>query len=121
MKATLHQSAMNADGKRTVLEAAVHLDPDGSPVRLSEGRYMRAQDTLGWTVRALSGMVWITQDWDCRDIVLNPGEAFVLDRKGAALLWPLGDAEICIGRERTRCAARPQSQGIISATRALPA
>jgi hypothetical protein len=110
MNATLHQSAMIAGGKRTLLEAVVHLDPNGGPVRLRDGHYVRAQGALGWTVRALNGALWITQDWDTRDIVLNPGEEFVLDRNGAALLWPLGDTEICIARDRVGCATQAHPQ-----------
>ncbi|HEV7929726.1 MAG TPA: DUF2917 domain-containing protein [Nitrosospira sp.] len=121
MNATLHQSAMTADAKQTVLEGVVHLEPNGSPMRLREGHYVRMQGAVGWTVRTLSGTLWITQDWDSRDIVLNPGEAFVLDRKRAALLWPLCDAEICIGRAPIPCVARPHPQDVIPATSALPA
>lgn len=110
MNATLYQSAMSTGGKRATLEAIAHLDPNGGPVRLRDGYYVRTQDALGWTVRAVNGAVWITQDWDTRDIVLHPGEEFVLDRNGTALLWPLGQTEICIGRDRVRCATQAYSQ-----------
>jgi hypothetical protein len=115
MNATIHHSAQSAGAKKSVLEAAMRLDPNGDRVRLHEGHYVRTADARGWTVRALTGMVWITQDWDSRDIVLTPGESFIFDRNGTALLWPLGDAEICIGRDRLCDAVEPREQEAIPA------
>ena len=36
-----------------------------------------------------SGIVWITQDNDVRDVVLNAGEHFVSDRPGTVLVYAL--------------------------------
>ena len=36
-----------------------------------------------------SGAVWITQDNDPRDVVLNAGERFVSDRSGTVLVYAL--------------------------------
>jgi hypothetical protein len=108
MNATIHQSAISAGAKTSVLEATMQFNPNGDRVRLREGHYVRTEDARGWAVRALSGTVWITQDWDSRDIVLSPGESFILDRNGTALLWPLGDTEICIGRDRLCSATEPR-------------
>lgn len=104
MNATLHRSAMTPQREKPVPAAGARLGPNGGRMRLPEGHYVRTEDARGWTVRALAGTVWVTQDWDSRDIVLNAGEQFVLDRKGAALLWPLGDTVICIAQDRLRCA-----------------
>jgi hypothetical protein len=98
MNATLLASAFGPDGKHPA--AAVRLDPSGSRMHLAEGRYLRAEQARGWTVRALAGTVWITQDHDVRDIILQAGEKFVLDREGSALLWPFGEAEICMERRQ---------------------
>ena len=42
------------------------------------------------------GAVWLTQQDDARDIVLRPGEAFRLDRRGRAVMQVLADAEISL-------------------------
>jgi hypothetical protein len=112
MNATLHRSAILYCADKPMPAEEMRLDSNGGRVRLGKGRYLRAMNAKGWTVRVLAGTVWITQDWDSRDIVLNANEQFVLDRKGAALLWPLGDTEICVARSPARCveAAREEDE-----------
>lgn len=39
-----------------------------------------------------SGAIWITQDNDVRDVVLNAGERFITDRSGAVLVYALQPA-----------------------------
>lgn len=39
-----------------------------------------------------SGVIWITQDNDPRDVVLNAGESFVSDRPGTVLVYALQPA-----------------------------
>jgi len=41
-----------------------------------------------------SGALWITQDNDPRDVVLNAGEAFVSDRPGTVLVYALQPATL---------------------------
>ena len=57
------------------------------------------RDAFGWTIKAVSGTIWITQESDSRDIVLKAGDTFVLDRKGSTLVSPLGDAKLCLKRD----------------------
>ena len=44
------------------------------------------RDANGRTVTCVSGSVWLTMDGDNRDIVLEPGATFVVDRDGLTLL-----------------------------------
>jgi hypothetical protein len=57
-----------------------------SAVRLNTGELLDIQDGEGFTVECLEGAVWITQSNDPRDIVLNAGQSFVLDKGGLALV-----------------------------------
>jgi DUF2917 family protein len=57
-----------------------------SSVRLNTGELLDINDGEGFTVECLEGAVWITQSNDPRDIVLNAGESFVLDKPGLALV-----------------------------------
>jgi hypothetical protein len=56
------------------------------PVRLNTGELLDINDGEGFTVECLEGAVWITQSNDPRDIVLNAGQSFVLDKPGLALI-----------------------------------
>jgi hypothetical protein len=56
------------------------------PLRLDRGELFSVSDGEGFTVVCLEGSVWITQSEDARDISLDAGEAFVLDKPGLALV-----------------------------------
>ncbi len=106
MNATVHKITGNGAGYRSGRDAMLRLNPDGETFQLQASQFAQLCDAAGWTVRALAGMVWITQDGDTRDVVLQAGESIVLDRNGLALLSPLGDAHVsvalCAGRAAPR-------------------
>ena len=52
---------------------------------LAKSRVRRVPASRGRRVECLSGCLWITQDGDPRDVVLNSGDAFEFDRNGAIL------------------------------------
>ena len=56
---------------------------------LDKGHLFRLHDALGLQVLCISGCLWVTQDGDPRDIVLEAGESFTIDRPGDALLSAL--------------------------------
>src|SRR5712691_6549099 len=57
-----------------------------SAVRLNTGELLDINDGEGFTVECLEGAIWITQSNDPRDVVVNAGQSFVLDRPGLALV-----------------------------------
>jgi hypothetical protein len=71
-------------------EADMPLRLDPRPVRLNRGQLLRIRDGAGVTVACLAGAAWVTQADDFRDIVLEAGESFVLDRPGLALVNAAG-------------------------------
>ena len=72
-------------------------------IRLQSGELLDIEDGEGVAVTCLDGAVWVTQSHDSRDVVLESGESFVLDRPGLALVSaPTGAAAV-----RLRQAARP--------------
>ena len=101
MHANVHKTS--ADGATS--RAIVKLEPAGATLRLQHAQFAQLHGTLGWTVKALSGALWITQDGDIRDVILQAGESFVIDRKGPALLSPFDDAQVCISFGGCRRAA----------------
>lgn len=85
MKATIRK----IDAAASVRARGAALPPAGATLQLGHGRGASLAGILGWQVRALRGQIWITVDGDIRDIVLQPGQDFVFDRAGPALLWSL--------------------------------
>jgi hypothetical protein len=83
----------------TALSACVETAPAEGSVALRKEQHLRLRNAYGWTVKALSGTIWITQESDSRDIVLKAGDTFVLDRPGSTLISPLGEAKLGLHRE----------------------
>jgi hypothetical protein len=59
---------------------------------LAKGRLRRVHGERGRRIEVVSGAVWVTQDGDRRDVVLQGGDAFDFDRSGAALLSAFADS-----------------------------
>ncbi len=67
---------------------------------IAKGRVRRVPSPLGRRIECLSGVIWVTQDGDRRDIVLEAGEAFEFDRTRGVLVSALKDSrylllEVC--------------------------
>ena len=64
-------------------------------VQLAPNQTLRVIDGAGSTVCAVDGAVWLTEENDPRDIVLEPGGCYQLKRAGVALLNSLsGNASV---------------------------
>jgi len=66
-------------------------------VRLGPNQTLKVVDGAGSTVCALEGAVWITEESQVRDIVLEPGNCYRLQHAGIALVNSLGgDAAVSL-------------------------
>lgn len=106
-KTVAHIAHHHRDGATS--HAALELNPAGEILALRPSQHMHLPQARGWTVRALDGAVWIAQDGDIRDVVLEAGDCVVLDRDTPALFSPLGEARISLSRETGRCTSQRQS------------
>ena len=61
-------------------------------VRLAANQTLKLRDAVGSTVCAVEGAVWITEENDRRDIVLERGACYRLRSAGLALINSLGGA-----------------------------
>ena len=59
-------------------------------VRLGPNQTLKVVDGAGSTVSALEGSVWITEENQPKDIVLQPGACYRLRRRGIAIVNSLG-------------------------------
>jgi hypothetical protein len=76
---------------------ATNHPPGSLPViHLEAGQLLDLTDAAGVAVKATSGRLWITQDRDSRDIVLNPNQSFVIDRPGLTLISAIGSAALVL-------------------------
>jgi hypothetical protein len=67
-------------------------DLDNAGTMLSQGELLRMVDGQGQGIVVFTGSVWITQDADPRDIVLDAGHSFTLDRPGLTIVQALTDS-----------------------------
>jgi hypothetical protein len=65
-------------------------------VELGQNQTLPILQADGVKVSCLHGSLWITQDHDSRDVILEPGDAFVMDRKGRALVSALAPSGLLL-------------------------
>ncbi|HVL35204.1 MAG TPA: DUF2917 domain-containing protein [Burkholderiales bacterium] len=66
-------------------------------VRLGANQILRLQDAAGATVCAERGTVWITEENQVRDVVLNAGHCYRLRTPGVAVVNALsGEASVSL-------------------------
>lgn len=107
-------------------QSSTELVPDNAATSLRKNQHLHLQDACGWTVHAVAGTLWITQDGDVRDVVLEAGQSFVLDRNTTALLSPLPEAQVSLKpgscrQTAQRRAGQARPSRVFSALRGLPA
>lgn len=91
----------------------------GNIVRLRADQHLQLRGAIGSTVHAIDGTVWITQDGDIRDIVLEAGQSFIIDRPSNTLLTPLDKAAIRIDAAPSQRPFGRQWQPVLAAARTL--
>jgi len=65
-------------------------------IALRSGELLRIRDGRGWTIAVAEGEVWITQDGDSRDIVIEARDRFRLERAGLSLVQALRHSRITL-------------------------
>ena len=66
-------------------------------VKLGPNQTLKVVDAPGSTVSAVEGCVWITEENDPNDIILEEGHSYRLKRHGMAVVNPLaGEASVLL-------------------------
>ena len=66
------------------------LELKSAGLRLDHGQALKVLDGAGSSVCALEGAVWITEENELRDVVLEPGKCYRLLHQGTAIVYALG-------------------------------
>ena len=91
---------MNA--QPTANEYVVH-----ETIRLARGTLVRIQDARGLLIAVREGRVWLTQEHDPNDVVVDPHDSFRLDRDGLAILSTCRESLIRLSAPTTMDFAGP--------------
>lgn len=65
-------------------------------IDLPRGATLRIDDGEAHVIDVFQGMVWITQDGDPRDVILQAGESFSFDSSGLTLVQAFQDARLLL-------------------------
>jgi hypothetical protein len=65
-------------------------------INLARGDLLRIENARDMRLRVESGAVWITQERDTRDVMLESGESFQLDRDGTTLMSACGSEQFSL-------------------------
>lgn len=65
-------------------------------LRLARGQTLRVTDAQGSTISVSEGSVWITEENQPKDVVLEAGACYELRRPGLALVHAFGDASVAL-------------------------
>lgn len=76
-----------------------------SRIVLAEDQFLKLEGAVGARISSRRGSVWITQDGDIRDIVLERGDTFVIEREGPSIVQALEPAELAIVEPKQRSRA----------------
>jgi hypothetical protein len=71
-------------------ESAMRIEMKSGAVRLGPNQTLKLVDGAGSTVCAVEGSVWITEENQAKDVVLEPGRCYRLRQRGVAIVNSLG-------------------------------
>ena len=81
----------------------MRIELESGGLQLARDQSLKIRDGAGSTVCAVEGSVWITEESQPRDIVLESGGCYRLRRLGLAIVHPLGGkASVNVSSRSTR-------------------
>ena len=63
---------------------------------LAPNELVKLDGARGTTLRVTRGTLWLTLERDTRDIALEAGDAFTIDRGGLTLIEAQGNTTVCV-------------------------
>lgn len=87
-------------------------DPIRYAMHLDAGTFLQVHDGKGVCVDVAQGQIWITQEGDQRDLVIEAGQSWRIDRDGLTLIQALLTARLNLRAARDR--DRPELRATFS-------
>lgn len=84
----------------------MHVDLDTSTLSLPRDGMIALRDAQGTRVACLSGALWVTEDHERGDTILEAGQNFTLRRPGLTLVMALQPASLQLKERREALGAR---------------
>jgi hypothetical protein len=78
-----------------------------TPIHLKEGELLPVEDGAGLEVKCLWGVLWITQEGDREDRIIDSGGSFVLDRPGLSVVTAVSGPALLVVQPGRVIARRP--------------
>lgn len=72
------------------------LELTAAGIKLARGQTLKLRDSVGSTICAHEGAVWITEENSRKDVVLENGACFRIDRPGLTLVQAFADAQVSL-------------------------
>jgi hypothetical protein len=70
----------------------MRIELETNSLRLGRGQTLKLRDGDGGTICCRSGTLWVTEENQPRDVLLEAGACHRLSRQGVALVQALGEA-----------------------------
>ena len=70
------------------------LEITSGAVKIGRGQTLKLRDGVGSTICAREGTVWITEENSRKDVVLENGACFRIDKPGLTLVQAFADASV---------------------------
>lgn len=71
-----------------------------SKLALERDQLMSLRGGKGVRVACLTGALWITQEQDKKDVILEPGQSLIIDHSGLTVIMALGSATLRVCEAR---------------------
>lgn len=68
----------------------------GTVIRLPAREAITLPHVRGITLRVTQGTLWLTEEHDCRDVVLRPGDNWLVESDGNTVVEAQNDAVFCV-------------------------
>ena len=72
------------------------LEITSGALQLARGQTLKLRDSVGSTICAREGSVWITEENSRKDVVLEIGACYRIDRPGLTLVQAFADAQVSL-------------------------